>query len=183
MPMIHPLRTPLLAAAACVALAAAPLAGQTEEPSPASGQQESVASLSDFTWLEGTWRGPGPGGSVAEIHYMAPRAGVLPSIFRLERDGRVLVLETITLVEEEDALMLYVRHFSPALEAMEKERPLTLRLVGREGDTFLFENVYEENPRRSELERTGPDSFRSWSELLRNDGTTSEIEVEYTRVD
>lgn len=178
--MTTDVRSFFLAAAACVALAVAPLHAQTGSPPPTG--EDSATPLSDFAWLEGTWRGTGPGGSVAEIHYMAPSAGVLPSVFRLERAGKVLVLETITLVEEADGLVLYIRHFSPALEAMEKERPLTLRLVDREGDTFFFENVYEENPRRSELERNGPDTFRSWSELLRDDGTTSEIEVEYTRV-
>lgn len=182
MPIHRPaLLRALPVAATCFALGAAPLHGQvaTDPPSDA----DAVATLSDFAWLEGTWRGSGPGGSTAEVHYMAPEAGVLPSVFRLSKDGEIVVLETITLVEDEDGLTLYVRHFTPRLEAMEAERPLTLRLVGREGDRFLFENVYDENPRRSELERTGPRSLRSWSELLRDDGTTAEIDVEYTRVD
>ena len=139
-------------------------------------------SVSDFAWLEGTWRGPGPDGTVAEIHYMGPSAGVLPAAFRLVRGERVVVLEFVTLTEEEDGLYMYVRHFSPALEPMEKGHPITLRLVGREGDRFAFENVLEGNPTVAFLTRTGPDAVVSMSELARPDGSTDTIRVEYERV-
>lgn len=138
--------------------------------------------LDDFAWLEGSWRGTGPGGSVAEVHYMAPAAGVLPSVFRLRTDDRTVVLEAITLVEDEQGVTLYVRHFSPALEPLEAERALALRLVERRGDCFLFENLYEENPRRGLLRRTGEDGFLSRSALVRDDGTSDEIRVEYRRM-
>jgi len=146
---------------------------------PAAGQS---ASLSDFAWLEGTWTGPGPDGSTAEIHYLAPEAGMLPAIFRLRKDGRVIVVEAVTLVSEEDGLTMYVRHFTPELVPLEKEGALTLRFAGRDGEAFRFENVREENPRRSVIRRTGPDRVTVRSELLREDGSVDEIRVEYRRV-
>lgn len=158
---------PIVAAAAL--LAAAPASAQTP-------------TLGDFAWLEGTWAGPGPDGSTAEIDYLAPEAGVLPAIFRLRKDGRVIVLEAVTLVQEEDGLTMYVRHFTPELRPLEEEHAIELRLAGREGDTFLFENARDENPRRSEIRRTGPDRVTVRSELLREDGTVDEIRVEYRRV-
>lgn len=139
-------------------------------------------SLSDFAWLAGSWRGEGPGGAAAEIHYMPPAAGVLPSVFRLRTEDRTVVLEAITLVETEESLTLYVRHFTPALEPLEEEGALELRLAERRGDCFLFRNVREQNPRRSLLRRTGPDRFLARSELRRGDGTADEIRVEYRRV-
>lgn len=151
--------------------------GLTAERSDVGG-----TTLADFDWLEGTWRGEGPGGATAEVHYLAPRAGVLPSIFWLHSGSTVVVLEAITLVEEDDGIVLYVRHFTQTLVPLEAERALAQRLSAREGDRFVFENLYEENPRCSVLERTGPDSFRSWSVLLQDDGTTSDIRVEYRRV-
>lgn len=155
------------------------------EPLRCEGHGDAVdytdVNLADFAWLEGSWRGTGPGGSTAEIHYMAQAAGVLPSVFRLRAEDRTVVLETITLVEEEDGVHLYIRHFTPSLEPMEAERALALRLVERRGDCFLFENLYDENPRRGLLRRTGEDSFLSHSELLRDDGTVDEIRVEYGR--
>lgn len=182
----------LLGAAVCLGSMHLGVAAQTAATQMAASQTQparatdhasaALATLADFAWLEGTWRGPGPGDATAEIHYMAPTAGVLPAIFRLWKGETVIVLEAITLVEEDAGLTLYVRHFTPAMEPLEAERALTLRLVAREGDRFVFENVFDENPRRNVLERTGPDAFRSRSVLLRDDGSTDEIRVEYRRV-
>lgn len=141
-----------------------------------------VAELDDFTWLAGSWRGPGPGGAVAEIHFLPPAAGVLPSFFRLVQDERVLILEAISLRREDDGLFMYVRHFDPALTPLEKDHAIKLRLERRQGDAFFFENVYEgENPRRSVMERTAG-GFVAMSELARPDGATDTIRVEYHRV-
>lgn len=140
------------------------------------------ASVADFAWLAGTWRGVGPGGAVAEIHYMEPSAGVLPSVFRLVGDGRVVVLELITLAEEEDGVRMYVRHFSPALVPGEEEHPITLRLVEGGEDRWVFENVREGNPTVGVLTRTGPDAFVSASELRRPDGSVDTLRVEYERI-
>lgn len=142
--------------------------------------------LDDFAWLTGTWRGAGPGGAVAEIHYMEPEAGNLPSVFRLRQNGRVVVLETISLVEESDGgLVMYVRHFDTALVPLEKERAIELRLVEQRDRSFVFENVHEgQNPRRSVLTRTA-EGFTSVSYLSRPGGDTEEIRVSYeqARVD
>lgn len=139
-------------------------------------------TVADFAWLEGTWRGDGPGGSAAEIHYMEPSAGVLPAVFRLVQDGRVVVLELITLAEEEDGLHMYVRHFSPDLTPLEEGHPIALRLVEAGEDTFRFENVRDGNPTVGVVMRTPPDAFVSLSELRRADGSADTIRVEYGRL-
>lgn len=142
-----------------------------------------ATTIADFAWLQGTWRGEGPGGATAEVHYLAPQAGVIPSVFWLYGDERVMVLETVTLVEEDDGIMLYVRHFTPSLVPWEAERALAQRLVAREGDRFTFENLYDEDPRCTVLERLGSDRFRAWSLLLRAGGMPDEIRVEYRRAE
>jgi hypothetical protein len=155
-------------------------------PGPAVAQEgppEPAASVADFGWMEGTWRGPGPQGSTAEVHFMEPSAGVLPAAFRLVQDGRVVVLEFFTLVEEDDGIHMYVRHFSPALRPMEEERAIDLRLEERRGDRSVFTNVREENPTVTVMTREGRDSFVSMSELARPDGSADTIRVEYRRAD
>lgn len=113
---------------------------------------------------------------------MRPRAGGIPSIFRLWQGDRIVVLETISLVEEPAGLFMYVRHFSPELVPLEEERAIRLRLVERQGDAFHFENTVEgQNPRTSVMRRT-EDGFVSRSELVDPDGSTSEIRVRYERV-
>lgn len=150
---------------------------------PGSAQEAREAGLDDFAWLTGSWRGPGPAGGYAEIHFMSPEAGVLPSFFRLVQDDRLVVLEAITLKREEEGLFMYVRHFDPALVPLEEGHAIELRLVRRDGGSFVFRNVREgENPRRSVMTRT-EDGFASWSELARPDGSADTIRVEYRRID
>lgn len=169
----------MIARAIAAAVVAAGLA-LTGAPASAQAGVESTR-LADLAWLEGSWSGAGPAGSTAEVHYMAPRANVLASLFRLRTENRVVVLEAITFVETDDGILLYVRHFTPELVPLEAERALALRLTARDGDRFTFENLYDENPRSTDIERTGSDTFRAWSVLLRPDGTTDEIRVEYRR--
>jgi hypothetical protein len=175
-----------LATMACgVALATSDMAAQADSAlCPATGGTlgPHLATLADFAWLKGTWRGDGPGGATAEIHYLAPRANVLPSFFWLWTEERVVVLEAITLVQGDDGITLYVRHFSPVLEPLEAERALALTLEARHGERFFFRNIYDENPRCTVLERTSEVGFRASSQLLRSDGTMDEIRVEYRRV-
>jgi hypothetical protein len=151
-------------------------------PAPVSAQSPAEeVGLEAFAWLAGTWQGQLDDGSVAEIHFMPAEAGVLPAVFRLWNDERTLILETITVVQEEGRIVMYVRHFSPALVPMETEGAIALVLVGRQGETLLFENANEgQNPRRSWMRRTA-DGFVSASELARPDGSTDEIRVEYRR--
>lgn len=152
-------------------------------PAPAAAQAATTeapdATLDDFAWLEGTWRGEGPEGATAEIHFMKPRTGVLPAVFRLWQGERVITLEAISLVEEPRGLVMYVRHFDTALVPMEKERAIELLLVERDGEAFHFENVNEgQNPLSSTMTRTD-DGFESVSIL----GGGGEIRVEYERTE
>lgn len=153
-------------------------------PAPALAQDGAAgpaASVADFAWMKGTWQGPGPQGATAEIHFMAPSAGVLPAAFRLEQDGEVIVLELVTLVEKEDGLHMYVRHFSPELQPMEEQRAIDLRLEERRGDRFVFRNVRDGNPTVTVMSRQGPGAFVSMSELARPNGSADTIRVEYRR--
>lgn len=169
-------------AALALLLAGMPTRGWAQDGGPAATDgAASDVSVSDFAWLQGTWRGPGPDGGEAEIHFMEPSAGLLPGAFRLVQDGRVRVLELLTLTREEDGLHMYVRHFSPALAAMEGEHPIDLRLRERRGNRFVFENVREGNPVRSLVHRTGTDRWVATSVLARSDGSTDTIRVAYER--
>lgn len=164
---------------------ALPQAIETPERRAAHGgapDAEPSVTLADLSWLQGTWRGEGPDGGVAEIHYMTPEAGVLPSIFRLWSGDDLMVIELLTLVEDEEGLVMYIRHFSSELTPFEEDHPLTVRVVEGSPDRLYFENVRDENPRVSEMVRTGPDAFTSRSELHRADGAVDTIQVSYTRV-
>lgn len=149
-------------------------------PTGTNAQETGVES---FSWLAGTWQGSGPEGSLAEIHYMEPRAGHLPSVLRLTQNGRVAMLETLALVEEDDGLRLYVRHFDSSLVPLEEEGAIELRLVEVADRRFVFENSKPgSNPQRTVLTRTEA-GFASVSYLARPDGSVDELRVSYERVD
>ncbi len=141
------------------------------------------AGLEDFAWLTGSWEGPGPEGTVADITFMAPQAGIIPAFFRLRRDTEVVILEVMSLLEGKDTVVMYVRHFDTSLVPLEEEHAIKLVLSAHTTNSFIFRNAYEEeNPRRSVLTRTDR-GFVSLSELARSDGSTDTIQVEYHRTD
>lgn len=147
-------------------------------------QEAPAVTVEDFAWLEGRWIGEGPEGATAEIHYLAPKAGVLVGTFRLVQADRLIVLELITLVNGEEGVEMRVRHFDGTLTVFEEDHPLTLVLQEAGDDLYRFRNVYEgEDPVVAEVRVLGPDRHVSWSRLEHQgpDGP-SEIEVEYRRV-
>lgn len=148
----------------------------------ASMAQAQEVGVQDFDWLAGSWHGIGPKGTTAEITYMKSEANVLPALFRLYDAEKLIILEIITLVQEEDGVFLYVRHFDDALVPMECDRALKLHLVGRDGDSFVFDNVRKgQSPVRSTITRTER-GFTSKSDLVPKDGKESSIRVSYERV-
>ena len=87
----------------------------------------SSPNLSDFSWLEGRWRGDwGP--RVAEQIWTAPKAGTMVGDFRLIENDKVLVIEFFTLLERNDGINFYFRHFTPELVPWEKSDATLLKL-------------------------------------------------------
>lgn len=152
-----------------------------QEGGRAAEERPPEVSVAGFGWLAGSWRGAGPSGTEAAIRFMEPSGGVLPAVFRLSGEGRVVLLELATMVEEEDGLHMYVRHFSPDLSSMEEDGAIDLRLAAVDGEAYRFENTRTGNPTVSVLRRTGPASFVSTSVLSRPDGSVDTLRVSYRR--
>ena len=126
------------------------------------------AKLSDFSWMEGKWEGKF-GEALVEETFMAPKAGAIPTIFRLTKDGNLLVYETSALVETTEGLELRVRHFNAKLEAMESEQPIVLKLVKFDGVRAEFENFIHTAPKRTIITKKSNDEMDVYSEILRKD--------------
>jgi hypothetical protein len=147
--------------------------------------QDRTVSLDDFAWMEGSWQGMldvGDGLALAEVRYSAPRAGIVVGSFRLSRDGAVLVVELLTLVEVEDGIEMRLRHFSDRLDPWEQGDPVILTLDGFSDGRFTFRNHVDDSPRWSFLVPDGPDTFLARSEIYSDTGEMSEIRIEYERV-
>jgi hypothetical protein len=157
---------------------------------PDSGGGKS-ATLRDFTWLTGRWEGTVGNlpGATLEVMYSAPRAGLMTGVMRLVQRDTVLVVELISLVETPHGVEMRFRHFSPTLDAYEREFKQTMRLVSHQPSADLFENtvafdakLMSTQPRRTSLVRHGDDEFVGRSDIIGSDGKPAEILSTYRRV-
>jgi hypothetical protein len=164
--------------AATVSPASPPASETAQISSPATPTPK--ATLADFAWLEGRWQGTwGP--RVAEQCWSSPKAGIMLGTFRLVEDEKTLVLELFTLVEKQDAINFYIRHFTPALVPWEKTDATFLKLAGFDATKVLFENPVDGEPKRSVLIRVNADTFVSRSEIIPEGGDLQVIEITYHR--
>ena len=174
-----------LAALPGVARAQQPAGAGTQAPAapapvvpPASPPPK--PSLSDFSWLEGRWRGDwGP--RVAEQAWLAPAAGTMLGTFRLVENEKVLVIELFTLVEKPDGIDFYFRHFTPELVPWEKADATLLKLSSVDAKKVSFENPVNGQPKRAILMRVDADTYTSRSEIVPEQGAMQVIEITYHR--
>ena len=143
---MHELHSNHRRAARLVLLAALTLLPPATTELPA---QESLASIEDFAWIEGSWLGQmDVGGSMAdaENYYMRPAANMIVGVFRLTRGSSFMVTELLSLAEEDGNLVLRIRHFDRQLTPWETEGPITLHLESVEGEVYRFRNHESEQP-------------------------------------
>jgi len=138
------------------------------------------ATLADFAWLEGSWRGDwGP--RIAEQAWSAPKAGVMTGIFRLVENDKTLVIELFTLVENPNGIDLYIRHFTPELVPWEKSTATLLKLSTLDAKKIDFENPVDGLPKHAILLRLDPDTYTSRSEIVPDNGDPQVTEITYHR--
>jgi len=107
--------------------------------------QISFAQSPDFSWLEGTWRGPGFGGSFEEI-WSAPNAnGSVMGMFRFtDENGDVQFLEFWVL----DASGMKLKHFDPEFVGWEeKDDFVNFEMIKSEPNKVTMKGlIYERTP-------------------------------------
>ncbi|HSN73378.1 MAG TPA: DUF6265 family protein [Steroidobacteraceae bacterium] len=117
--MSHPkLALLLLVCAATLALSEVHAADEVEILRAEDVQHPARTSLRSFEWLVGQWRGEGLGGEIEEV-WIGPVGNAMQGMFRLVRDGEVVLYELMTLVDEDGRVTLHVKHFGPDLKAQE----------------------------------------------------------------
>jgi Domain of unknown function (DUF6265) len=137
-------------------------------------------TLADFAWLAGEWHGTwGP--RLALEAWTPPRAGAMLGSFQLSENGKTLVVELLTLTEEDGMLKLHIRHFTPALLAWEKQDAVALNLQSANPTTAIFENHADGEPKTATFTRLGADSYVSRFELTSEKGDAHITEIVYHR--
>jgi len=150
----------------------APPARRTRSATP--GAARPAASLADVAWLVGTWQGEGLGGFTEDI-WAEPRAGAMPGLFRVVKDGHVLFYEILTFVESEGSLELRLKHFHADLRGWEeKDEVRSFPLVERGERDLFFAGIT--------FTRLGDDEFECVVAIRSGDGAAREEPFRYRRV-
>ena len=143
----------------------------------------------DFAWLTGTWEGrvTGRSGS-ADISFSAPRAGTITGVMRLVDNDKVLVVELVSLVDNPTGLEMRFRHFSPSLDAYEKDFKQTMKLSTLTPVRAVFENstpydkaLMSTQPRVTQFIRRGRNEFIGRSNIIDDKGQPAIVESVYRR--
>jgi hypothetical protein len=156
---------------------ALPLTPPTQEQQPSMTQ----GTIADFAWLAGHWTSDTNGSHIDE-YWSKPMGGVLPGMIRAGTPEKTTFLEFFTVRETPDGVELSVRHFSPDLTPVQKDRPLIFRLKSVSKEAIVFENAGDGQPRTLLMERPGPDTFRARNEIVMPDGTIRKIDITFTRI-
>jgi hypothetical protein len=97
------------------------------------------ANLSSLTWIEGHWRGKAFGGITEEV-WTPALGGSMMCAFKLVIDGKVKFYEIATISEENNTLVLRLKHFHANLKGWEeKDKSIDFRLVKVTSDKIYFD--------------------------------------------
>ncbi len=78
------------------------------------------ATINDFSWIAGHWRGEAMGGIIEEV-WTPPLAGAMMGSFKLTEGNSVVFYELETLTEENGTVILRLKHFGADLKGWEKK--------------------------------------------------------------
>ena len=105
--------------------------------------------VEQLAWLSGRWEFATQGQHLEETWSPATDDAML-GMFRWARDGSVWLYELMSIEQEQDTLVLRLRHFSRGLEpwASEAEGALEYPLKSLANGEAVFENPQRDAPRR-----------------------------------
>ena len=129
------------------------------------------ARIEQVAWLQGCWQLE-TNGRVVEEQWMAPRGGIMLSMGRTVREGKLVEYESVVLREQEGALA-YEAHPSGQPSAVFVSKSATESSV-------VFENPAHDFPQRVGYQRDA-DKLLAWIEGTAN-GRQRRIEFPYHRV-
>jgi len=117
----------------------------------AEGDKSPNSDLSVLSWLAGHWQGEAFGGTTEEV-WTSPLAGSMMGSFKLAVDGKISFYELMTISEEENSLLLRIKHFHQDLKGWEeKEESIDFKLVKVTQHKVYFEGFTFEKVNENEI--------------------------------
>ncbi|WP_111707560.1 DUF6265 family protein [Lutibacter citreus] len=99
------------------------------------------ATLNDVSWISGYWVGEALGGVTEEV-WTSPLGDSMMGSFKLVNDGKVSFYELCTISEENESLILRIKHFNNDLKGWEeKDNTIDFKLVKIKKDKAYFNDL------------------------------------------
>ncbi len=131
------------------------------------------ARISDAAWIHGYWLGDALGGQCEEI-WSEPLGNSMMGSFKLVKNDQTSFFELLSIVEENQSLILRLKHFSPTLVGWEeKDEVLEFPLVKIEKDNLFFEGMT--------FQRKDRDHIAVFLANEQKDGNVGELVFHYKR--
>ena len=119
--------------------------------SPEDGASSPKATIEDVAWIAGHWRGEAFGGITEEI-WSPPIGNAMVASFRLVVDDSVSFYEIETITEENESLILRLKHFHANLVGWEeKDETVDFPLVNVEQNKAYFDGMTFEKVSAKEM--------------------------------
>ncbi len=156
-----------------------PLSVQAQDEYPNILFYDSVAgspkvNIEDIAWLAGHWKGEAYGGIVEEL-WSPPFEGSMMGSFKLVADEMVQFYELETISEEDETLILRLRHFGPDLKAWEEtDKTIDFKLVLMMKNKAFFNGLT--------IEKINADEINMYV-IVDYEGKNREIKFAYKRVE
>lgn len=131
------------------------------------------ATIEDFAWISGYWKGEAMGGIIEEI-WSKPIAGAMMGSFKLAVGDKVIFYELETLTEEEGSVILRLKHFGADLKGWEKQHvTVDFKLVKFSASKAYFDGLTFELVNNNEL---------IIYVVIEEDSSSEEVKFSYKRV-
>jgi hypothetical protein len=119
----------LTSRAIILALMTGHLVTAEESATDAQLQEPVTAKITDIAWIAGHWGGEAIGGTFEET-WNPPFGNSMVGMFKFVKDGKADFYELLTIVEENESLVLRLKHFDPQLVGWEeKDKSLEFPLL------------------------------------------------------
>lgn len=112
----------------------------------------SAATGADLTWLAGHWRGTLPNGATFETHYTDAEGGMIVSVSKEVKKGRVVAFELETFFEKDGHLI-----YQPYPYGKKSEHAFPLISYDAAAKRAVFENKEHDFPQTFTFEQPAPD--------------------------
>jgi hypothetical protein len=139
------------------------------------GQESPAATIEQVAWIQGNWTGEAFGGTIEEV-WNPPSAGSMMGMFKSEKDGAVNFYELMIITEQDNSLLMKLKHFNADLTGWEeKEETVDFPLVKLTPDAAYFDGLTFEKVTEEEL--------HVYVVIGMEDGEKQEMKFVYKRVE